>query len=235
MTIPFKSDVSDIPIPKDLNDPFSSDVPALAKTAAEDFQQYILDESAQWGYDFSTQKGKMFGVLVVRDAAGDLYYLATVSGRLTRDITVPAFIPSVFDDSTDGYFINKGMSGLTDIGKQIKTENDPDKISRLEKERRDSSVALQQRLFENYRFHNISGESKNLIDIFQDHPRKMPPSASGECAAPKLLEYAIVNSLNPIAIAEFWWGLPKNDKLHKSFYPACESRCRPILEYMLNI
>jgi len=63
-----------------------------------------------------------------------------------------------------------------------------------------------------------------------------PPAAAGECAAPKLLQYAFEHRLKPIALAEFWWGNPSQNKEreHKVFYPACKNKCRPILEYMLN-
>ena len=65
---------------------------------------------------------------------------------------------------------------------------------------------------------------------------KKPPAGAGECAAPKLLQFALKNNLKPISIAEFWWGNPTKDQLkkHLHFYPACQSKCQPILEYMLN-
>ena len=62
----------------------------------------------------------------------------------------------------------------------------------------------------------------------------MPPSAAGECAAPKLLQYAIEHQLKPIALTEFWWGNSTKEKTHNVFYPACKNKCRPILEYMLE-
>lgn len=63
-----------------------------------------------------------------------------------------------------------------------------------------------------------------------------PPAGSGECAAPKLLNYAYQNQLKPIAMAEFWWGQsPKSQvRKHKQFYPACRSKCEPILGHMLR-
>jgi len=97
-------------------------------------------------------------------------------------------------------------------------------------------VALQKQLFSHYQFLNILGEEQNIVEVFQNSSHGKPPSAAGECAAPKLLQYAFEQGLKPIALAEFWWGnSPKNkERTHKVFYPACKNKCRPILEYMLN-
>jgi len=58
---------------------------------------------------------------------------------------------------------------------------------------------------------------------------------SGECAAPKLLQYAFQHKMKPLAMAEFWWGQsPKSEiRKHQNFYPACIGKCKPILSHML--
>ena len=144
------------------------------------------------------------------------------------------FVPSIFDDSTDDYFINKGMSELTEIGNQIKESSDNNKIEGLKELRKNKSTLLQQRLFDNYNFLNTKGETKNLSNIFEALGKR-PPAAAGECAAPKLIQYALENKMELISIAEFWWGAQKgNERFHKEFYPACRDKCRPILEYILD-
>lgn len=109
------------------------------------------------------------------------------------------------------------------------------KISLLKKERKEKSNYLQQTLFSKYAFLNQQKELKSLLDIFDD-PDIKPPAGSGECAAPKLLNYAFANDLKPICIAEFWWGISPNSSIrkHKNYYPACQSRCKPILAHMLK-
>ena len=64
---------------------------------------------------------------------------------------------------------------------------------------------------------------------------KPPPAGAGECAAPKLLQYAFQQQLTPLAMAEFWWGAsPKSEmKKHQQYYPACSGKCQPILKHML--
>jgi tRNA pseudouridine32 synthase/23S rRNA pseudouridine746 synthase len=108
-----------------------------------------------------------------------------------------------------------------------------DEINQLKEERRLKSGALQQKLFAEYSFLNQFGERKSIGEIFNNNP----PAGAGECAAPKLLHYAFENNLKPIAMAEFWWGQsPKSEiRKHKQFYPACKSKCEPILlSHMLH-
>lgn len=109
-------------------------------------------------------------------------------------------------------------------------------IEALKNERKERSAALQQQLFRQYVFLNKDGKSKSLQDIFSATPFGKPPSAAGECAMPKLLQYAFANQFTPIAMAEFWWGAaPKSEiRKHKHFYPACTGKCKPILAHMLE-
>jgi len=109
-----------------------------------------------------------------------------------------------------------------------------DKIIALKKERKEKSNYLQQTLFSKYAFLNQQKELKNLLSIF-NNPAIKPPAGSGECAAPKLLQYAFSNNLTPITMAEFWWGSSPNAAVrkHKNYYPACQGRCKPILTHML--
>ena len=109
------------------------------------------------------------------------------------------------------------------------------KIAALKKERKEKSNYLQQTLFSKYTFLNQQKEIKNLLTIFND-PAIKPPAGSGECAAPKLLQYAFANDLKPITMGEFWWGTSPNSTVrqHKNFYPACQGRCKPILTHMLQ-
>jgi len=106
------------------------------------------------------------------------------------------------------------------------------KISELKELRKQKSGELQQQLFDNYSFLNQNKELKSVGQIFDNNP----PAGAGECAAPKLIHYAFKNDLKPIAMAEFWWGQsPKSEvKKHKHFYPACRSKCEPILAHMLE-
>ena len=108
-------------------------------------------------------------------------------------------------------------------------------ITTLKEDRKKKSGKLQQRLHEGYNFLNQAGETKHLLEIFEHTTVKKPPAGSGECAAPKLLQYAFQHQLKPIAMAEFWWGESLSEiRRHKQFYPACRGKCEPILAHMLK-
>jgi tRNA pseudouridine32 synthase / 23S rRNA pseudouridine746 synthase len=109
-------------------------------------------------------------------------------------------------------------------------------LNLLKEERKNKSAALQQRIFESYTFLNQAGEKKNLTDIFPPSKNIFPPAGAGECAAPKLLQYAFLHRLKLIAMAEFWWGQSPTSEIRKQghFYPACKSKCEPILGHMLH-
>lgn len=109
-------------------------------------------------------------------------------------------------------------------------------LEALKEQRKTMSSLLQQEIFESYHFLNARGEQKDLGALFKEYSESEPPAGSGECAAPKLLQYAYSHSLKPLALAEFWWGAsPKSEiRKHRHFYPACRGKCRPILSHMLK-
>ena len=109
-------------------------------------------------------------------------------------------------------------------------------IEQLKNRRRLMSEDLQQWLFEQYVVLNARGESKTIGRIFAEERGSVPPAATGECAAPKMLQYAYKHGLRPLAMGEFWWGdSPEGEiRRHGNFYPACHNRCRPLLGFMLQ-
>ncbi len=105
------------------------------------------------------------------------------------------------------------------------------KIQILKTARKAKSNQLQTEIFEQYTFLNAFQESKSINQIFEE----TPPAGAGECAAPKLLHYAYQENYKPISMAEFWYGKPPESAVrkHLEFYPACKSKCEPILGHML--
>ena len=110
------------------------------------------------------------------------------------------------------------------------------KISVLKEKRKAKSASLQRQLFDQYKFLNQKNHKKGLDTLFKHTKRQKPPAGAGDCAAPKLLQYAFLHDLKPIALAEFWWGKSPKLKLrrHGHFYPACLGKCKPILTHMLS-
>ena len=111
-----------------------------------------------------------------------------------------------------------------------------DEINTLKTQRKKLSNSLQQRIFQHYNFMDANGATQDLLDIFSQTVFLTPPAGAGECAAPKLLQYAYLNGLKPIALAEFWWGQPPPSAIrkHGRYYPACRGKCGPILGHMLG-
>ena len=171
-------------------------------------------------------EGKMFGVLVVKAEEG-LGFLAAYSGLLEGRNDWPYFVPPVFDaQQPDGHF------------KQT------ERVISAKGGDKQMSQELQLWLFHQYRMLNAKGETKDLVDIWQDYhcsPRirnryPLPPGGTGDCCAPKLLQYAFSHGLRPVCMAEFWWGpSPKSEvRHHLQFYPACRGKCKPVLTWMLQ-
>jgi tRNA pseudouridine32 synthase/23S rRNA pseudouridine746 synthase len=115
---------------------------------------------------------------------------------------------------------------------KLKIEQAKLEIDELRLQRAAHSADLQRRIFERYTFLNAKGEAKNVLELFAGSP----PAGAGECAAPKLLQYAYLHQLKPVCMAEFWWGMSPDSevRMHGNFYPACKSKCEPILGHMLQ-
>ncbi len=110
------------------------------------------------------------------------------------------------------------------------------RLEQLKTARKEFSNRVQHDLFECYKVLNAHGEMRTVADIFERDVHSIPPSGTGECCAPKLLQWAYSHQLRPICMAEFWWGRsPKTEvRHHLHFYPACRSKCKPLLGFMLQ-
>ena len=130
------------------------------------------------------------------------------------------------------------------------------RIAELKSARKRKSDHLQRWLFSQFIFQNARGERKDLLSIFRNYyllhnPQSVlathfatmgeqitlfPPSGTGECCEPKLLQYAFTHGMRPIEMAMFWWGeAPKTEiRQHGQFYPACNGKCKPLLTWMLK-
>jgi tRNA pseudouridine32 synthase/23S rRNA pseudouridine746 synthase len=210
--------------------------------------QHFLKTQKEWGHNFglSDEKegvviGKMFGVLIVQNQQNEIGYLAAFSGKLAGGNHHSGFVPPVFDTLIENGFLSNGMTELARMSDEIRNVEElnipgnKEQITRLKTARRNHSASLQDKIFDHYYFLNRTGKEKSLREIFKKTSAKNPPVGAGECAGPKLLQYAFQHQMKPLAIAEFWWGLsPKSDSWkHGHFYPCCREKCEPILAHML--
>ena len=209
---------TDVAPPARFTYPFCYEPHPLCRLAAQELQQELQQ--------MTLTEGKMFGVLVIK-AGKELGFLAAYSGLLEGRNDWPYFVPPVYDaQQPDGHF--------KQTEQRIKDAPDHKQLSQ----------ELQLWLFQQYRFLNAHGEVKDLVHVWQDYHcseriRKnfpLPPGGTGDCCAPKLLQYAYENGLKPICMAEFWWGpSPKTEiRQHGLFYPACRGKCKPVLTWMLQ-
>ncbi|MBR8534378.1 RNA pseudouridine synthase [Carboxylicivirga sediminis] len=306
-------DTTGVHMPQAFTNPFDYSVHPLCLSAKEHLEHYLPNPQKM-------AKGKMYGILLVKNTAGQIGYLAAYSGNEQNNASEKHFVPQVFDIThPDGFFrkeeeqlnilnrqieqllnspelralndrlidcqrnSDKQLTNAKQALKQAKTERAKkraltnnsetlsgliresqrqksnynklkkklreeeqqiaiaikafdDEAERLKKMRKQQSALVQKQLFDSYVFLNATGEQKSATAIFQTTPVKVPPAGAGDCAAPKLLQYAFMNHLHPICMAEFWWGpSPLNAvRKHNYFYPACKSKCEPILGFMLQ-
>lgn len=186
--------------------------------------------------------GKMFGVLVVQNQRKELGFLSAFSGKLAGGNHHARFVPPVFDSLEENSFLNNGMAELNRLNREIKAEKEQmaegylNRLELLITNRRNYSNTLQHELFSHYSFLNQKGKEKSLNELFRNVSYKNPPAGAGECAGPKLLQYAFKNNMRPLAIAEFWWGQSPKSTLwkHGHYYPCCREKCEPILAHMLG-
>lgn len=157
------------------------------------------------------------------------------------------FVPPIYD-VTDGYFKEKEAE-ISDINRQISvlstavvdgtvvdgSDDFDGQIEQLKLRRAMESVKLQRWTFEQYRLLNARGEEKNVLEIYADK-NLIPPAATGDCAAPKLLQEAYRKGFEPLEIGEFWYGISPDGPVRGQgrFYPACSWKCGPILNFMLQ-
>ena len=208
--------------------PFCYEPHPLSCQAAAEVQQYIATHEE---IRRDADNGKMFGVLVVESAEG-LAFLAAYSGLLAGRNDWPYFVPPVYDaQQPDGHF------KVTEREISLTTHLSPLTSKQMSQE-------LQTWLFHQYQLLNARGEVKDLVDIWQQYYSRpklrqkypLPPGGTGDCCAPKLLQYAYQHALRPICMAEFWWGKTTKEELrqHLNYYPACRGKCKPILTWMLQ-
>ena len=208
--------------------PFCYEPHPLCREAAAEVQQHI---AAHEEIRSDADRGKMFGVLVVESSDG-LAFLAAYSGLLAGRNDWDYFVPPVYDaQQPDGHF------KTTEREISLATHLSPLTSKQMSQE-------LQLWLFHQYQLLNAHGETKDLVDIWQSYYSRpkllqkfpLPPGGTGDCCAPKLLQYAYQHGLKPVCIAEFWWGAPTKEELrqHLNYYPACRGKCKPILTWMLQ-
>ena len=195
-------------------------------------QKKVQEETDFVLQDLKQQKSKM------KAAKTDRKTRRTKAKTILNSEDFKIFNKKLEQESFNDQFLFKELSEYREA-QLLKNQNELDaftaKIAKLKSERKNKSANLQEELFNKYQFLNQQKITKGITEIFPKYAIQKPPAGTGDCAAPKLLQYAFQNNLKPIALAEFWWGISPNTEIrkHKNFYPVCQGRCKPILTHML--
>ena len=189
-------------------------------------------------YPQGPARGKMFGVLVARTTNGELVHLRAFSGQYNGLWQVPGWIDPVFDlrafhrvhDHEEQEI--KKLSGTID-----NLSLDSEKRQELVRLRRKKSRQLMREIHRLYQLRNFQGQIMAMEEVFASGKggKGMPPTGTGDCCAPKLLQYAALHGLTPLGLAEFYLGKENasGTRRHGTFYSSCQSKCYPILGFML--
>ena len=219
-----------------------------AMKAAKELMTKLADEkcivfegkSTLLDKDFSTDslygqaRGKMFGVLSCRTASGETQTLKAFSGQYNGMWEVDGWAPPLFDVQRFVRLTQPVEKRIKTLGREAQTPTlPPDKRKHLLKKRKVLSRQLMKEIHRLYRLHNFRGSQCSLADLFTDG--RGIPTGTGDCCAPKLLNLAAKKGLQPLGLAEFYWGRTNKSATRRQgcFYPPCQDKCGPILGFLL--
>lgn len=194
-------------------------------------------------------QGVMIGVLVCRASDGRRIVLKTLSGigkELVSDCVAEDEIfvrPIVSAEKINAALLENDarIHTLTDKinalkcarnagGSKYSVQTDEEK--RYVSERAALTKKSLLRVYELYSFHCADGVTRKLLEICR---KKLPPTGTGDCCAPKLLDFAFSNGLLPVSMAETFCGGETAHKISGRRYPPCDERCALILPAMLGL
>ena len=203
------------------------------RTKSDDFSTASLYEEAN---------GKMFGVMVCRRQNGQRGVLHAFSGEWEGRKTPLGWVPSsgfLSEYEAERDRTEAEVGNFTQRIAELKEELPSTRalrrqIEELKIERGALSRALTERIHDAYRFENALGEVLPLRDV--DTRGVRPPTGMGDCCAPKLVQYAIRQGLEPLSMIEFWWGASSraHPRIEGHYYSACRSKCYPIMGFLLR-
>lgn len=214
------------------NNPYIYHPHPLLKVAADDIC-FFIEQHPQWASLF--EQGKMLGVMLTNGGNILRAYSGVINGLEDPD---HYFVPPVYDLANPDDFYLQEDEEITAINKEIESCKEEKRSKELKARRKALSQNLQLKIFSHFNFATPTQpeQYRNILSIFEEAKRGLPPGGSGECAAPRLWQYAIEHQLTPIAMAEFWYGeSPKKiRRVHKQFYPSCIEKCSPILSWFMR-
>jgi len=204
-----------------------------AMDAAKDLMA-CMDSVLSTDYLYGEARGKMFGVLVCRTPEGKTKTLKAFSGQYNGQWEMSGWVPPLFETQDFNALNNPVEKEIKALGREAaKTTSDESCRNAILLKRKQLSQQLMKDIHALYRLNNFNEEQCSLFDLFTK--KRGIPTGTGDCCAPKLLNYAAIHKLQPLGIAEFYWGKTNRSasKHEGKFYLACENKCGPILGFLL--
>lgn len=185
-------------------------------------------------YLFGPARGKMFGILECQRPDGSTTIVRAFSGQYNGLWQIPGWAPPLFNVDEFAMTNDATEKKIKEIGRQL-LELEPKTAAWLElkRKRRTMSRSLMQDIHGIYRLTNFRGQQATLFSAYSKTGGI--PTGTGDCCAPKLLNFAATNNLTPIGLAEFYWGLDNKSgsRRHNRCYPSCREKCQPLLGFLL--
>lgn len=126
-------DAHGLPVPAKLNNPFYVDISALGKAAFQHFSEHLLTIPLVHNHFEAGGVGKMFGLLVVKNTAKKIGYLAAFSGKLNESVNIPGFVLPVFDTLVYDGFYKTGERILDEMNRALEAlQQSPDYLAKIE-------------------------------------------------------------------------------------------------------
>ena len=191
-------------------------------------------EDTATNYLYGNARGKMFGVLVCETKQGARQTLKAFSGQYNGMWEVDGWVPPLFNVGQFWEFLTPIEKEIKKLGRILQTLVVGSlQYQKVQQQRKRLSQSLMKDIHGLYRLHNFHNKQCSLEDVVGPHTGI--PTGTGDCCAPKLLNYAAVNNLKPIGLAEFYWGKANKSATRSqgAFYPACKEKCGPILGFLL--
>ncbi len=208
----------------------------LDKTGRADFDLPIKQANPDFSTDylFGKARGQMFGVMTYLDKLGQKRSAKAFSGQYNGHWEIPGWAEPIINPQEFLNLTESTEREIKSIGREMsELSTGTSEHAALSSRRKKLSQKLMREIHAIYKIHNFRGEVRPMPEII--YGSKGIPTGTGDCCAPKLLNFAARNSYTPLSIAEFYYGRENRSrtKIHKQFYSSCSGKCGLILGYML--
>ena len=178
--------------------------------------------------------GIMIGVLVAKNSAQENKILFTVSGisrKIEGKFHDAIFIEPIVSNRKIMSALQKNDKKIHLLTEKLKSCRKED-IQELQLHRSTLTSESLEKVHELYSFYCFDGKIRSLKQICKN---QLPPTGTGDCCAPKLLNFAFKNNLTPLSMCEVFYGRSTEKKISGCKYSPCDERCGLILPEILGL